>query len=111
MTRRRSRTGPRPGGPLAMTKEARAIIRSDMPEKVRQYVFVATKTVLHGRDRTCLLCREKGLLCRVWVPGEALRVDQPVFRGITAYFVCGEHKALATDDPQILAALARRHTP
>jgi len=49
-----------------------------------------------------------GHITRVYVPVEALRVDQPSYGGIRSYWLCFEHAELPENDPVLTGALARR---
>jgi hypothetical protein len=91
-------------GPTAAAKE---LLRSDYPERVRMYVFLAAKGALRGKRR-CILCGALGLNTRVYIPHEALRVEHPVYTGIRCYWVCAVHHLLPEDAPAIAEALARR---
>jgi hypothetical protein len=44
----------------------------------------------------------------VFIPSEALRVDRPDFRAIAAYWLCLQHRELQSEDPQVIAALAKK---
>ncbi len=106
-SRRRGRT--RPGHrKIAPSPAVSEILTGDFPAKVKERVFLASVAGIHG-SRVCLLCRAEGVVCRVFVPVEALRVDRPAYDGIKAYWLCqGEHSELPSDDAQIIAALTKK---
>jgi hypothetical protein len=92
---------------IAVSAAARAILDGDYPQPVKMRVALASKGVLSGR-RECVVCGEPGHTTRVWVPPAALRVVNPDYRGIVAYWVCAEHLALPEGDPELQAALRKR---
>jgi hypothetical protein len=83
------------------------VLKGDYPEAVKTRVYLATRGALHG-SRQCLLCGGQGATTRVYIPREALRVDRPDFRGISAYWLCLEHRQLTDEDPRVFEALKRR---
>jgi hypothetical protein len=82
-------------------------LRADYPEAVKTRVYLACRGALHGARR-CLVCGGPGLTTRVFIPSEALRVDRPDFRAIAAYWLCLQHRELQSEDPQVIAALAKK---
>ena len=103
----------RPGRPIpghrgiAVSGATKELLDGDYPQEVKMRALLASKGALSGR-RECVLCQGRGHIIRVHVPPRALSVDQPDYRGIAAYWLCGAHAELTGEDPAVQAALARR---
>ncbi len=89
------------------TAEAQSWLNDDYPEPLKQRIFLASRGALHG-PRKCLVCGKAGYGTRVYIPGEALRIDQPKMRGITAYWLCKVHCAAPPTDDEVSKLLAAR---
>jgi hypothetical protein len=59
---------------------------------------------VHGA-RACLLCGKGGWVSRVDVPAAALRVVDPDYSSIRAYWLCVAHGDLPSEDEAIVEAL------
>ena len=91
---------------VAESAEARALLRDDMPEAVKQAVLLAsTGRMRHGMRKRCLMCQGKGLHSSVWIPPAALRIDTPDLVGVRAYWLCGDCQPT---DEQVETALKQR---
>jgi hypothetical protein len=92
---------------MAISAAARAMLKADYPEVLKQRILLASRGSVRGRC-TCALCGEPGSVTRVYVPPEALRPVDPEYGGVRSYWVCAEHLLLPDTDGELRGALARR---
>ena len=92
---------------VAPTSEAKAWLVDDYPEPLKLRILLASRGAVHG-PRRCLVCGKPGHGTRVFIPGEAMRIDQPEMSGITAYWLCKAHSAAPPADAELPTLLAAR---
>ena len=92
---------------IAPSEAALEVLKGDYPEAVKQRAYLAAHGALHGR-RSCILCGQPGWTSRVFIPVEALRVDDPDYSGVTCYWLCAEHQTLESGDEVIVEALKKK---
>jgi hypothetical protein len=105
-SRRRGRSRPRQSKILP-SEQVREILCGDFAEALKRKVFLFAITGVRG-PRRCLLCGADGAVSRVYIGAPALKIDQPDFSAIKAYWLCAEHSQLPSEDPQIVAALTKK---
>ena len=89
---------------IVPTEAALEVLKSDYPEAVKQRAYLAAHGALHGR-RGCILCGQPGCTSRVYIPPDALRVDDPDYSEVTCYLLCLAHQTLDGGDEQVIEAL------
>jgi hypothetical protein len=92
---------------MAPTQEARARLKDDYPELIKQRIYLLG----HGKAQTgkqrCIVCGTRGTFGELWIPAEVLS-PMPGAAKPQAYWCCEHHHANPPTDDELVRLLAAK---